>query len=70
MKRSKNIFNSPIAHESLLEEEGNRDFKIGSRSVTSNWLADVPRHEYRKYLMSALHLSVLQKDLDDLREGE
>ncbi len=24
MKRSKNIFNSPIAHESLLEDEGNR----------------------------------------------
>jgi len=41
MKRSKNIFNSPIVHESLMEEEGNREFTIGNKSIDSNWLKGI-----------------------------
>jgi hypothetical protein len=70
MKRSKNIFNSPIVQESLMEEEGAREFKIGTLNIDSNWLTGVEPHEYRRYIVSALQLSVLQKELDDLREGE
>lgn len=57
MKRSKNIFNSPIGPESLYEEEGNRDFKVGGKNISSNWLVGIDPSEYQKYILSALHLS-------------
>ena len=41
MKRSKNIFNSMIAPENLLESEGNRENKIGELPINSNWLKGV-----------------------------
>lgn len=70
MKRSKNIFNSPIAHESLMEEEGNRDFKVGGKNIASNWLVGVDPQEYRRYIVSALKLSDLERELDELRESD
>ena len=37
--------------------------------MASNWLVGIAPSEYRRYIASALHLSVLQKELDDLRDA-
>jgi len=65
MKRSKNIFNAPIASESLLEEEQNKDFKVGGRSISSNWLVGINPKDYHRYILSSLDLSNLERDLDE-----
>jgi hypothetical protein len=41
MKRSKNIFNSPIVSEALNDEDGTKEFKVGNLIVASNWLINI-----------------------------
>ena len=43
---------------------------MGGLSITSNWLANVPREEYRRYIVSTVRLSELERELEDLRDSD